>query len=156
MSSKHTPDQRKLRDVGVRRFRQECRTALGERVHPVMQIGSIPRTKVVTGAVMLARIAYAEVADYKIRPVVVIASDGRTVTVRPCTSSIRGLQRRDAVMLLDLDEAGLHRSTAVLAHSVCLPLEDLVAVQGKLCGRDLARISHPATGTTRTALGVAA
>jgi hypothetical protein len=121
-----------------------------------MQIASIPRNKVVTGAVMLARIAYAEVADYKIRPVVVITSNGRTVTVRPCTSSFRGLLRPDAVMVLDLDEAGLTRSTAVLAHSITLTLEDLVAVQGKLCDRDLARISHPATGATRAALGVAA
>jgi hypothetical protein len=121
-----------------------------------MQIGSIPRTKVVTGAVLLARIAYAEVADYKIRPVVVIASDGRTVTVRPCTSSFRGLQQPGAVTVRDLDEAGLSRSTAVLAHSISLTLDDLVAVQGKLCDRDLARILNPAAGVARAALGVAA
>lgn len=156
MAPNSTREQRRIRDVGVRRFRQGVHVASGERLHPVMHIHSIPKTKIVVGAVLLARVAYAEVADYKIRPVVVVAHDGNEVSVRPCTTSQRARHRTGAVTLTDLDAAGLSRPTAVIPRTIALALDEVVALSGHLSIRDLARIQHPAgQGTPGAAQGQA-
>lgn len=142
--SKSTPKQRKSRDVGVRRFRQATPVVFGDCAHPVMHVHRVPRHRIVAGAVLLARVAYEEVSDYKIRPVVVVSSDGDQVSVRPCTTSPQGMRRAGSVTLADLEEAGLLRPTAVLARVIVLPLTDLVALEGCLSARDLSRVEHPA------------
>lgn len=144
MDINHTRNPRKLRDVGVRRFRQGVQVTSGERLHPVMHIHTIPQTKIVIGAVLLARVDYAEVVDYKIRPVVVIAHNGNEVSVRPCTTSQRARHRPGTVILTDLDAAGLSRPTAVIPRTLTLALDEVVAVSGHLSIRDFARIQHPA------------
>jgi hypothetical protein len=142
--------QRICHDEGIRGHRIRSRRVTKESLHDVMRVIRIPRTALRPGAVLFARIGFAEGGDYKIRPVVVISSAGDILTVRPGTSSAKAALRPGTYRLADLDHAGLTKPTALLpAREICL--DDVVAVGGHLSPRDMAfALDHPSTSHNTT------
>jgi hypothetical protein len=99
----------------------------------------VPVSRLVTGAVALARIPYADAKDYKVRPAVVVEADTRTVVVLPCTSAgSRFNCGRRYHELGDLESVGLDRPTGVRLTSVRLDRGEILKVCGKLGPADAA------------------
>lgn len=142
MSHNPTPRERRLRNVGgVRRHRFPKQTDL-LLVHPLMQAPKpVPYRALVEGAVILARVPFEEVDEDKVRPVVLVAVTGFTVTVKPCTTSAAARRIRGThVELVDLEVAGLCRATFVSRRTMDLDRTALIEVQGRLSDRDRAAV----------------
>ena len=134
--------RRNRRDVGIRRHREvpqpEQRDV--EHCHDVMQVTSVAHKFLAPGVVVRAYFPYAEAADGKFRPAVVVAKHGQVVTLIALTTSRRATHATD-VSVLDLPEAGLTRATrARTATPECVDRTKVINVLGRLSPRDFTRI----------------
>jgi hypothetical protein len=85
--------------------------------------------------VLLAHVPFADGTGFKVRPVVVLRLDGRTLVVRPCTSQVGRYPHLPQVQ--DLDSAGLPRASAIRSEVLRLETEDVLKALGRLSDEDL-------------------
>lgn len=98
----------------------------------LVRIEPVPRRSLVPGAVVWAHIPFTAESQWKTRPAVVVAVEGREVTLLPITGSPAGRRRLDAVELRHWESAGLTRPCAVLQRRVTLDRMDIVDLAGHL------------------------
>ena len=140
MNTHSSSKDRRWRDAGLRRHRRGHSVHV-DRLHPVVRVTTVARRHIVPGAVLLARVPFAEDASVtKIRPVIVHCLEGDAVVVQPCTSSPEGRRSPGCLEIGDLNEAGLNRATSALARIVRLTRTDLIEVQGHLSEVDARRL----------------
>jgi hypothetical protein len=109
------------------------------------RVRPVARTRLSRGTVVWARIPFVDDPDgSKLRPAVVAAIDGRTVTVLPITSSQKDSVRQSAsslyVLLRDWADAGLTRPCLVTRRFVDIDTIDVATVAGELSTRDRERV----------------
>jgi hypothetical protein len=133
VSNKSRPPGRRRRDVRARPRRQAPRSGYGA-LHEIMRAARpIAASRLEAGTVVLARIPYSDVNDYKVRPAVIVNTDDEAATILPCTSALsRHNYERLYHELEDLDSAGLCRPTGVRRSAVRLARTDVLAVRGRL------------------------
>lgn len=103
----------------------------------------VARTRLSRGTVVWARIPFVDDPDgSKLRPAVVAAIDGRTVTVLPITSSLKDSVQRSShyVALHDWADAGLTRPCLVTRRLVVVDVIDVATVAGELTRDDEERV----------------
>ena len=122
----------------TRRHQAACATRTAAPTY-LVRVDPVPRRALVPGAVVWAHIPFNGSAaprsgssEWKTRPAVVIAANGREVTLLPITGSLAGRARFDAVELRHWDVAGLTRPCAVLRRPVTLDRIDIVDLAGHL------------------------
>jgi hypothetical protein len=103
----------------------------------------IARTRLARGTVVWARIPFIDdPGASKLRPAVVAAIDGRTVTVLPITSSLKDSVQRSPhyVALREWADAGLTRPCLVTLRRVAVDVIDVATVAGDLTRDDEERV----------------
>lgn len=129
-----------MRNAGLRRHRQAAGVCV-DRLNPVVRAMPVPRRHIVPGAVILARVPFAEDASRsKVRPVIVHRIQGDVVVAQPCTSSPDGRRGPGRMEIQDLREAGFNRATSAVPRIVRLSRMDLIEVQGNLGETDARRL----------------
>ena len=130
MSARHHTGRhhRRLhRDLG-RSQRHRPDTSAAERIVRSLRSAKVISTRLLReGLVVIARIPYAESADYKVRPAVVVAASDSTVTLRPISSSERLAALRGGERMVRHG-----RRCWVLDYTVAVDAIDIVAIEGPL------------------------
>lgn len=101
-------------------------------------IRPLPRAALRPGAIVLARIPFAEGGGAKLRPAVIVHTDGERVTVLGITSSGRVAHLPTWIRLQDWTEAGLNRPSAACTGRM-IPLDrrtEIVSPIGHLSDAD--------------------
>ncbi len=106
----------------------------------LISVVPVPMNRLVSGTVVWAHVEFRDGTGEKTRPVVVVAVDGRRVTVLPCTTSPRRRRLRGHVELVDLRDAGLTRATGVARNPVTIDRIELLGICGSLSERDRAEV----------------
>ncbi len=140
----HTPPRRALgrdrklaQEEGDRAYRQALQRARNAR-----STQHIALNRVRVGDIVMARIAFHDAPDYKVRPCIVVrlAASGMA-TLWPCTSQLRHRHRPGYVPLPSLPHHGLPRPSLVrIGHEIQVPIDDIVDVRGPLDPMDLRRL----------------
>lgn len=105
----------------------------------IMQVRPVAKKHLVKGAVVWARVPFFDGSGEKTRPAVVEERLGRTVVVRPVTTSERR-RRVGAHEIADLAAAGLGRACAVALGRIEVDLIDIHQVVGALAPVDAVRV----------------
>lgn len=139
MSRNSTLSDRRERNIGLRRHRRAAPQERREARAAERSDGrSVAWRFLDPGAVVWARVAYREVDDSKVRPVVVVDAGPEGITGYPCTTSpTRFGGRIVATELHDLRAAGLDRATGVIRVPIRLRDADLGTMVGRLSDNDL-------------------
>ena len=107
------------------------------------RVRPVPRTGLVPGTVVWARIPYSErPADSKARPAIVLAVRGRDVDLLPITSSSKeSVRRSDLYVALEAwAAAGLNRPCLVCRKPVTVDIIDVTTLAGELAEPDRTRV----------------
>lgn len=152
----HPAQHRRLRDVGVRRWRNGAMVDQRdvEALHPVMRATSVARSRLRRGTLVLARVPFVDEPEPqapgtgcrqdKLRPFVVMRVVGETVVGYPCTSaSSRFNYPWLYCEVQDLASAGLARPTGVRLCGTTLRIASCVEVRGVLAADDLRMLYEP-------------
>lgn len=140
MKTYSSSKDRQMRNAGLRRHRHAVRVCV-DRLHPVVHAMPVARRLIVPGAVILARVPFAEdPSQSKVRPVIVHRLEGDVVVVQPCTSSPEGRRGPGCMEIQDLGEAGLNRATSAVPRILRLSRIDLIEVEGHLGDADVRRL----------------
>lgn len=114
--------QRRNRNVGVRRHRGARFAEVGPlKSHRIMEVTTVAYRFLKPGRVVRAEIPFREGGGSKVRPAVVVAVNGHSITVIPLTTSPKARFSTD-IPVVDLRAAGLHRETK--ARTGCLVVID--------------------------------
>ncbi len=141
----HTPQRRRALTQDRKLNREEAhrvyRHAL-QRARSARSASHLTLNRLRVGDIVMARIAFHDAPDYKVRPCIVVglATKGM-VTVWPCTSQMRHRHRFGYVPLPSLPHHGLPRPSLVRSgHETQVSIDDVVDVRGPLDPRDFRRI----------------
>lgn len=128
MSSRYLgKGKRHNRKVGPGRDSEEQ----GPKVRKLNEVRPVAKKRLRQGAVVWARVPFADGTGEKKRPAVVEERVGRTVTLRPITTS-NNRHRLNAHEVIDLTAAGLIRPSGVGLQSRQVDLIDVLSVVGEL------------------------
>jgi len=124
-----------------REFGNFCQTVQIAPTPNLCVVRPVAKTKLVAGAVVWAHVPYEDDDGEKTRPAVVVERRGRTVVLKPgTTSSTWRRYPHRYVEISDLETAGLRRPTAVRCDEVIVDLIEVIDLVGTLSDEDAAAL----------------
>ena len=130
MSARHHtgPRHRRFhRDLSRRQRHQSDSSAVERTVRSLRTASVLSPRRLVKGLVVIARIPFVDRPDYKLRPALVVGTNGREVTLRPISTSER------LVALRGGDRVELNgRRCWILDYIVAVDIADVVAIDDRV------------------------
>lgn len=139
LNGNYRPEEYRLRDVGVRRWRQgreywEYRAS----AQRLCAAKPVAKSRLVPGVVVWARVPFVDTNDWKTRPAVVKTVQGRLVSLAPGSSSASRWRFPDEfIEVTNLADSGLRRPTGFRRRDVTVDIVDVVDIVGSLADADL-------------------
>ena len=132
----------RLRDIGVRRWRQQ-REYREYRLSAQRLCAAKPvaKSRLGPGVVVWARVPFVDIDGWKTRPAVVKTVQGRLVSLAPGSSSAsRWRFPNEFIEVTNLADSGLRRPTGFRRRDVTVDIVDVVDIVGNLADTDLAAL----------------